>query len=689
MEPVNEDDTNKNCDEARRWMRVAFNRGRIYDCGRVPPLSKQMQRKIIARQHHQKETTESGDIRVGCFTLLSFLKTSHTNRRKHAFSESGWRRRIERGQISVDGAFVTDSDFVLSKAKQHIEYHRRPWREPILEVTVAPETKTDASKEDTNKKDSYNGNALKILYIDDHLLVVHKPSGLPTMPSQTYFEYSVLNALRRLYYDERDGQDKDEATYHENAILIDQQQQNEPKHCGKGTAGIATTTTAATVSHHNNSSSNTTTNDDNSNNKKNNDVRHHPTNVVATAPVRQLIRSHCSSQPQPVHRLGVGTSGVLVLATSLLGRQRLTDAIRLKSRSSNININSDSRSRSKIRKVYRALVYARRRNDRPGSTDQKSTEFETNSLSRTKDYDDLHAIIPDDFTIDCPIGLVPFPIGGDTIHAACPLDASESMYGHVHVHEHVDIKDRDLYENETKSGHHSASGDAAGDASRDVDSSIPKNAQKNTTKPAISHVKVLRRKSLENIKNTSTSSAGTLETALVEVEIPTGRPHQIRIHMAYAGYPLVGDPLYLPGGIPDTLPRNFQCRKKEEEDMETDDEDDGDDGNDGDDVTEDELKSARSIVAPSKTTTTTTTTTIKAYTKRVALPRDCGYHLHAHSITLEHPFCGRSPASNDGKSSITAAANPSISPATTMSFTAPSPPLLREGPSGSSLVGNR
>jgi len=36
---------------------------------------------------------------------------------------------------------------------------------------------------------------------------------------------------------------------------------------------------------------------------------------------------------------------------------------------------------------------------------------------------------------------------------------------------------------------------------------------------------------------------------LVQVAIATGRPHQIRIHTAAAGAPLLGDPLYLPGGL--------------------------------------------------------------------------------------------------------------------------------------------
>jgi 23S rRNA pseudouridine1911/1915/1917 synthase len=66
-----------------------------------------------------------------------------------------------------------------------------------------------------------------------------------------------------------------------------------------------------------------------------------------------------------------------------------------------------------------------------------------------------------------------------------------------------------------------------------------------------------------------------VDSFLCDVRIETGRPHQIRIHLASAGHPLVGDPLYGAGGLP--LPETH------------------------------------------------------------ALPGDPGYHLHASKLTFRHP----------------------------------------------------
>jgi len=83
-------------------------------------------------------------------------------------------------------------------------------------------------------------------------------------------------------------------------------------------------------------------------------------------------------------------------------------------------------------------------------------------------------------------------------------------------------------------------------------------------RPARSHIEVVRR--------------GTGEF-LAAVRIESGRPHQIRIHLAFAGHPLVGDPLYGSAGLPAA-----GC---------------------------------------------------------TALPGDGGYRLHAHRLELRHPRSGR------------------------------------------------
>jgi 23S rRNA pseudouridine1911/1915/1917 synthase len=54
------------------------------------------------------------------------------------------------------------------------------------------------------------------------------------------------------------------------------------------------------------------------------------------------------------------------------------------------------------------------------------------------------------------------------------------------------------------------------------------------------------RPSVSHVRTVAEGSGGTI----VAVTIPTGRPHQIRIHLAAAGHPLAGDPLYVAGGVP-------------------------------------------------------------------------------------------------------------------------------------------
>ena len=142
-----------------------------------------------------------------------------------------------------------------------------------------------------------------------------------------------------------------------------------------------------------------------------------------------LVRERHGAGCSPLHRLGRGTSGAILFTRNARTARSLAAAM------------YDRR----IRKVYLALASG--------------------------------TAMPDTFTVDAPIGPVPYRRPA-TVHAYHP-----------------------------------------------------------DGRPSISHVRVVRRLPEEN-------------ATLLEVTIPTGRPHQIRIHLSFAGFPLVGDPLYRPGGVP-------------------------------------------------------------------------------------------------------------------------------------------
>lgn len=196
--------------------------------------------------------------------------------------------------------------------------------------------------------------------------------------------------------------------------------------------------------------------------------------------LHQLRLRYPQTTPVPIHRLGRGTSGLVLLGRSPLAKQVLSQQMRA----------STAGQPSTLGKTYRALI---------GPSD-----------------------LSDRFTLTTPIGKRPHPTLG-YVYAAHPQG-----------------------------------------------------------KPARSEGQVVERRG---------------DRTLVAVTIPTGRPHQIRIHLAAAGYPLLGDPLYGIGGLPKRT-----------------------DGGDPNPVQEDGDGRGTAAAAP--------------------LPGDGGYHLHAHRLTFAHPRTG-------------------------------------------------
>lgn len=232
-------------------------------------------------------------------TVLSYLAAT----RPHS-TEAEWAARIAGGEVAVDGTPANGS--AVLDPGQTILWHRPPWDEDAVP------------------------RHYELIHEDAAIVVVNKPSGLPTMPAGGFLENTLLSLVRERY-----------------------------------------------------------------------------------------------PEANPLHRLGRGTSGLVLFARNTAAASALARGWRDRD----------------VKKTYRALGRGTAREER--------------------------------FVIDAPIGPVPHPSIG-SVQAACP-----------------------------------------------------------DGKPSHSVATVIERRR---------------EQTLFDVEIATGRPHQIRIHLAYAGHPLVGDSLYEIGG---------------------------------------------------------------------------------------------------------------------------------------------
>ena len=98
-------------------------------------------------------------------TVLDYL----TATRLHS-TQDEWRDRIDRGEGEVEGTRVHTDEVLF--AGQTVAWNRPPWDEPDVPMHF------------------------DIVHEDDSLIIVNKPSGLPTMPAGGYLEHTLMTLVR-------------------------------------------------------------------------------------------------------------------------------------------------------------------------------------------------------------------------------------------------------------------------------------------------------------------------------------------------------------------------------------------------------------------------------------------------------------------------------------------------------------
>ena len=105
-------------------------------------------------------------------TVLSHLASTYAHS-----SPSEWSQRLTRGEVEIDGVVAGES--AVLQAAQILVWHRPAWDEPPVPLHY------------------------DVLYEDDAIVAVAKPSGLPTMPAGGFLRHTLLTLLRRRFADVR------------------------------------------------------------------------------------------------------------------------------------------------------------------------------------------------------------------------------------------------------------------------------------------------------------------------------------------------------------------------------------------------------------------------------------------------------------------------------------------------------